>query len=234
MVAPSARWQLSIPNPYLSMKNPLLILTLLFATLLGAREPMHVSVESAAFASKVDKAAEELQLIYHWLANTSETRIHQMRGATENKLYLHEDGQMEAVYDGEGKLVKDGINDGSYNYAHPTKDPVNHFKMDILPWIFWGNSRTDPTSIDERITAYSEALGGGLVAAQAQTTRVKKADFSQDELVGIATIMRVIEAGDIEEVYSILKDPDYQSKEPYKIGDGLTKGLMVVIKGKSE
>lgn len=216
------------------MKFPLAAFALFLPTVLFAREPMHVLVEAAAYASRIDEDAEQLQLIYHWLAHTTETRIHQLRGATENKLFVHEDGQREAVYDGKGNLVQDGINDGSYNFAHPVRDPANHFKMDILPWIFWGNSETDPTSIDERLIAYSEALGGGLVAAQEHARDVRRQELSQDEKVGIAVLMQVIEEGGIDEVYSILKESDYESKDPLRIGEGLTKGLMVVIKGKSE
>ena len=78
-------------------------------------------------------------------------------------------------------MVRDGINDGSYNYAHPENDPINHFTRDILPWIFWGYSREDPTTIEERLVAYSESLGGGLVQSQKTTIDLTKSKKLTEE-----------------------------------------------------
>lgn len=198
-----------------------------------AREPKDILKESKPVARELKKEKKsEAMLIYNWLANTSETRIHQLRGGTENVLYVHEDEHYEVVYDGEGNLVKDGINEGSYNYANPWEDPANHFTLDILPWIFWGSTREDPTSIEERIIAYSESLGSGLVSAQANHQDFKEKKLSKDEREAIAIFVRLIEAGDVSEVYEILSDPKYESENPYAIGDGLTKGLMIVMLNK--
>ncbi|MDB4673646.1 hypothetical protein OAF27_02415 [Verrucomicrobiales bacterium] len=120
----------------------------------------------ARSAPEKNPSAQEIEMVWRWLANTSELPIHQLRGKTGNKLYLHKDGHKEAVYDTDGNLVKDGINDGSYNFAHPVEEPLKHFNQDILPWILWGSSKTDPTSVNERIAAYSRALGVGLSNAQ--------------------------------------------------------------------
>ena len=95
--------------------------------------------------------APEVIAIAVVLANTHEVSIHQMRGATGNKVYLHKDGKREAVYDAAGKLVQDGVNDGSYNYFHPRREAARHFTFDILPWMTWGNSAEDPTTPKERI-----------------------------------------------------------------------------------
>ena len=89
------------------------------------------------------------------LSNTHETQVHRMQGQDENRTFLHKDGKKEAVYDKNGDLVKDGINDGSYNYFHPQKDSFRHLTFDMAPWIKLGASRTDPTSIKERVHAYS-------------------------------------------------------------------------------
>ncbi len=176
----------------------------------------------------------EIALIHHWLANTSEVRIHQLRGASENKMYLHKDGHREAVYDGEGKLVKDGINDGSYDYAHPSKEPLKHFSRDILPWITRGNSRTDPTIIKERLEAYSLALGEGLATAQV----VPKKEFPEQEvekssLQVIKFFLRVLDEGEVEAVLQILEDPKFEPEDPKSIGIGLTKGLRAVVESKN-
>ncbi len=61
-------------------------------------------------------------ILYAILKNTYEVRIHQQNGAKDNQVYVHQDGHREAVFDKNGKLVQDGINDGSYNYYHPSKE----------------------------------------------------------------------------------------------------------------
>lgn len=210
----------------------LVILLILIPCVLEAKEPKEVLSDCESVVSELrNEKRQEALLIYNWLANTSETRMHQLRGATGNQLFIHENGRFEAVFDEDGKIVDDDINNGSLNYAHPQKDPVNHFVLDILPWISWGYSAKDPTSVDERIAGLSEALGGGLVAAQENHDEFVKKKLSKDDLKGIAVIHKVLEAGRIsEEVFKILRDPEYTPEEPFKIGEGLTRGLMSVLK----
>ncbi|MDF3131162.1 hypothetical protein P0Y35_18275 [Kiritimatiellaeota bacterium B1221] len=183
-----------------------------------------------SFIYSEEPTQEQITLIRNWLSHTSETKIHQMRGATGNKLFLHQDGHKEAVFDKEGHPVKDGINDASYNYAHPIEEPLNHFNMDILPWLLWGSSRLDPTSVEERVEAYSRALGGGLVEVQNQP--IRNFDYSKidkNEARVIVFFLRVLKEGDVEEIFNILKEPEYKAKEPLKIGQGLTKGLNKIL-----
>lgn len=96
--------------------------------------------------------------IFTMLAYTQELRIHQMGGAIGNQVFLHEDGHKEAVYDGEGALVTDCLNQASYNYYHPYQYPLAHFTADILPWLMWGNCKNDPSSKAQRIEAYISDL----------------------------------------------------------------------------
>src|SRR5262245_23702278 len=93
---------------------------------------------------KIDNA--KIRVIAAILRNSNEIEIHRMRGGGNNKVFLHPDGHQEAVYDGNGLLVQDGINDGSYNYFHPQQDALRHFTFDIAPWLLFGQSRTDPTT----------------------------------------------------------------------------------------
>ena len=199
------------------MRYPLLLFTLLV-------------VSCHSLASGEEPTKREVSLVRHWLSNTSETRIHQLRGASENKMYLHKDGHKEAVYDRKGKLVKDGINDGSYNYAHPVNEPFQHFNKDILPWIVWGNSRTDPTKVKERLEAYSVALGQGL--GKAQTAPRKAVDgepITKSELRAVEFFLRVLEEGGVGSILQILEDPKFEVENPKAIGMGLTKGLIAVV-----
>jgi len=189
---------------------------------------------TSAVAHAEEPTKREILLVHHWLANTSETRIHQLRGASGNKMYLHKDGHKEAVYDEGGKLVKDGINDGSYNYAHPVKEPLKHFNQDILPWMTWGNSRTDPTSLEERLRSYSVALGQGL--GKAQTTakgNYNAKAIKKSELRAVEFFLRVLKEGEVQSVLQILEDPNFKVEKPKKIGEGITKGLIIVV-GKNE
>ncbi len=174
---------------------------------------------------------KEVALIHHWLANTSENRIHQLRGARDNKVFLHKDGHIEVVYNGEGNLVKDGINDGSYNYAHPIKEPLKHFNQDILPWILWGNSRKDPTTVKERLEAYSQDLSAGLSRAQVNhNKKFKRIRIKDSERMAAEFFLRVLKEGEVESILQIIEDPDFKVKKPHLIGKGLTKGLISVIK----
>ena len=179
-------------------------------------------------ASAQEPSQGEIEMVWRWLSNTSELPIHQLRGKTGNKLYLHKDGHKEVVYDADGKLVKDGINDGSYNYAHPVNEPLKHFNQDILPWILFGSSRTDPTSVKERLEAYSRALGIGLAAAQ-EKPKEEVPKLAESELSAVRFFLEVVKMGNVEVIFEILKDSEFKPKEPKKVGEGLTDGLSKVV-----
>ena len=57
----------------------------------------------------------QLAALYLVLRNTHEVSVHQMRGATNNKVYVNADGR-EAVIDEHGEHVT-GFNKGTFNYA---------------------------------------------------------------------------------------------------------------------
>ena len=120
---------------------------------------------SPSNAADAKITTEQKQIMHLVLSQTSEVHIHQMRGATGNKVYVNELGQ-EVVFDEDGEIVLDGINDGSYNYFHYGKQPFEHYVYDIEPWIKMGHSENDPTSIDERIYAYMGDLEGGIHKAR--------------------------------------------------------------------
>ncbi len=93
--------------------------------------------------------------VFGWiLSHTSEITQHNMNGVTDNIVYLHEDGHMEAVYDSSGNLVTDDENQASYNYYHPHKQPLRHFWADTLPWIIWGNTEEDSTLPSDRLSVW--------------------------------------------------------------------------------
>jgi hypothetical protein len=57
----------------------------------------------------------------------------------------------ELVYDKDGNLVTDPVNQGTPNYADSEKNRIKHFFEDVLPYWLWGNSPDDPTKWYERI-----------------------------------------------------------------------------------
>lgn len=94
-------------------------------------------------------------LWFKWtLSHTCEVAGHNLRGATENSVWIGPDGHKEAVFDQFGKPVEDPANAPSYNYGNPTTEPFTHLFKDTLPWLIWGNAREDPTSFSERFGAF--------------------------------------------------------------------------------
>lgn len=111
---------------------------------------------------------DHLAIIWFILSNTGEHHIHQMRGEKDNEVFTRQSddhsGYMEAVYDGNGKLVTNSYNKGSYNYYYYKNYPIMHFAYDTLPWLEFGNDRNDPTSFQERLFHYTLDLNYGIQA----------------------------------------------------------------------
>ncbi len=103
----------------------------------------------------------QLSVIHYILKNTHENHIHKMRGETDNRVFVHKNGQQEAVFNSKGKPVTN-YNRGSYNYYANAQYPIKHFNFDMLPWIMMGNSPTDPTTMRERLYYYSLDLSYGI------------------------------------------------------------------------
>lgn len=127
-------------------------------------EPQNLSL-SNIMTEKTSKMAmpdqDRVNIIFYILQNTQEVSIHQMRGETENVVYVADDGR-EAVYDGAGNLVTNSYNKGSYNLYDYTKEPIKKFMMDTLPWLELGNDPSDPTTKIERLYYYTYDLNLGI------------------------------------------------------------------------
>ena len=105
----------------------------------------------------------KIAFVHAALSKTTEVRIHQMRGASKNQVFVSPDGHSEAVIDENGKEVTDCANRASYNYFPAKHAPLEHFLFDMLPWIEWGNCAFDPTSQGERISAYLKDFRNGAI-----------------------------------------------------------------------
>jgi hypothetical protein len=173
---------------------------------------------------------ERIRAIGAVLRNTNEVEIHRMRGGWNNEVFVSPDGHKEAVFDGKRKPVKDGVNDGSYNYFHPQNDALRHFSFDIAPWLLLGNSPNDPTGRAERIHAYIGDLREGLNrAVEASTTQGKLDDVNLKEsgcAESIAIFLLAIERGKAEEMIQVVAaHPKKSDKELAQLMRSFEGGL---------
>lgn len=70
-----------------------------------------------------------------------------------NVKYVSPDGHKEVIFNRSGHIVTASEDYGTYNFADSRQDPVGHFYRDVLPWLLWGNDRTDSTDMHQRLKA---------------------------------------------------------------------------------
>ena len=196
---------------------------------------------SEEIASKADhlktgeSANSAVAKVVFLLSNTYETEVHRMQGQKENETYLHKDGKQEAVYDKNGKLVKDGINDGSYNYYHPKKDSLRHLTFDMAPWIMLGASRKDPTSLKERVHAYSAEIFAAISRIRKDGKSEGEEHESTLEKLGeaeaAAMILMAIEKGSADNFLKALdSNHDLTDDQLIKLVNAFESGLLSLLK----
>lgn len=153
--------------------------------------------------------SRKLQIIYLILQNTPEYYIHNLNGAAGNEVYVHVDGHRESVYGPDGKLVQDGINDGSYNYYDRKKEPLKHFFFDTHPWIAMGSSEKDTTSQRERIFGFVSDFETGLSAAmdsKDSLCNIKKDNWDRlGQIQALAIIYLALEKTNPDSLYSLFE-----------------------------
>ena len=95
-----------------------------------------------------------------WVKDTAS--CHQFTAINkDNVKYISEDGKYEVIYNNEGYRVDDLMDIGTYNFANPKEYYLEHFIVDVLPWIFWGNHPTgDFTTTTQRF--YVFMIDGGI------------------------------------------------------------------------
>ena len=104
----------------------------------GRNEFNHVPDTEADAENDGFKKLRDTQAVFH--------------GAEEgNSKYVHDDGR-EAVYDSKGNLVTNPNTEGTYNFNHPTKEPIMHIINDVIPYYVHGNSPKDTTTFYERVS----------------------------------------------------------------------------------
>jgi len=169
---------------------------------------------------------DHISILYTILLNTYEVCIHQQKGAKDNKVYVSSDGHKEAVYGKDGKLVKDGVNDGTYNYFGRTEDPLRHFTFDISPWIMWGMSRNEDTTVESRIYAYMGDLEVGIREALKQPARPIVEFKENGQIQAVAVFLRAIDEGGAKNLFSLFEMADsVADDELIKVLTSLRQGL---------
>ncbi|MDF2699695.1 MAG: hypothetical protein K0Q49_1251 [Haloplasmataceae bacterium] len=102
---------------------------------------------------------EEVAIKEKWQKqNEMDSRFHNMgTGGYKNKKYLLKDihnGYLEAVYNEDGKIVLDHINDGTYNLYHKS----SLHSIDIILWLMYGVLSYDLFSMNQRVTILKSNL----------------------------------------------------------------------------
>lgn len=71
----------------------------------------------------------------------------------KNSKWVSPDGHREVVFTGKGEnqhITTDPRDQGTYNFFDPKKNPLGHAALDVMPYIFVGNSMDDNTIMFER------------------------------------------------------------------------------------
>ena len=85
--------------------------------------------------------------------------FHQIGAGNENNEKWTNDKGEEYVFNpstNPPKLVTNATNIGTYNFI-PESDLAGHYLLDVLPYLLWGNSESDPTTFEERFRLYEKA-----------------------------------------------------------------------------
>lgn len=175
---------------------------------------MKAALSNKEIIAMIERAEQSIQsgtadkrriaIIESILKNTHENFVHKLHGAEGNMVFVHKDGHEEYVFDGAKQLVKDGMNDGSYNHFAVKDEPLKHFTFDMNPWIMWGNSKGDPSAVKERVRAYVEDVEGGIHRSFEHKETIKEADLStmdEGDRRALAMFMVAIENGGAGAIY---------------------------------
>ena len=90
----------------------------------------------------------------------AKTFYHRNKGQIDNVKYQQPATGQEVIFNGQGKIVTDIENIGTYNYfpvsesISDTTDLINaflHIVFDVLPYYQWGNDKNDPIPTEDRM-----------------------------------------------------------------------------------
>jgi RHS repeat-associated protein len=95
-------------------------------------------------------------------SSLGEAVAHNLNGESGNVDYrgIGARSGQQAIYDSSGKLVTSPENEGTYDFASPLASQLDHYNMDVAPWISWGNSPKDTTTGLQRVIGFISGLMG--------------------------------------------------------------------------
>lgn len=95
----------------------------------------------------------EEDLLDNYITNV-DSNCHQFSAQEygDNIKIMSKDGHYEVIYNKKtGEKVLDPRDIGTYNYYNPETNGFMHAVVDVVPWVFWGNSEDDSTIVVERL-----------------------------------------------------------------------------------
>lgn len=93
-------------------------------------------------------------------APDSQNLYHRNKGQKDNVKYHSKETGQEVIFNGQGKIVTDVENIGTYNYFPPSEkindifdvvDNILHMIVDVMPYYEWGNEENDTTPFLDRV-----------------------------------------------------------------------------------
>jgi hypothetical protein len=93
--------------------------------------------------------------IVNVLLNVRNNNLHNMRGVTGNTVEYSKDGKIEYVLNEKKSLINNDLMNGKLNFYFSIYEPLDHFIVDMLPFIKYGRP-IEFTTKEERTDAYIE------------------------------------------------------------------------------
>jgi hypothetical protein len=87
--------------------------------------------------------------------------FHRQGPGNENNIKLvSPDGKSEVIIRPDATLVTDERNRGTFNFIPEEESKIGHTFVDIAPYLIWGNSPDDPSTISERSRLAANGVAG--------------------------------------------------------------------------
>jgi RHS repeat-associated protein len=89
-----------------------------------------------------------------WVEQSMDDNIfHIQDGAIDNVKYLGPEGNMEIILNKKTNVVETNpLNAHSYNFVNPkVMFGAPHITTDVMPYVLWGNTANDPSTISQRL-----------------------------------------------------------------------------------
>ncbi|MBU1017762.1 LysM peptidoglycan-binding domain-containing protein [Patescibacteria group bacterium] len=117
---------------------------------------------------------------YHFLnsdnfENMGVAIAHNLNGVSGNQDYRGKNKfeGYQVIYDKNGVRVDDPENMGTFDFISPKNNARGHARIDVRPWLSWGNSPQDTSTRQDRVNALSQSIEGRAALAYFSYLRSK-------------------------------------------------------------